>query len=69
MRSIRQRACRLLLASAVGWGLLVGHAAAAPDPIEFGLTVERGDTLELACRRGEQAWSIVMPAPKPGRAG
>ena len=29
--------------------------------------VERGDTLELACRRGEQAWSIVMPAPKPGR--
>jgi len=28
---------------------------------------ERGDALELRCRRGEQAFSIVMPAPRKAR--
>jgi hypothetical protein len=29
---------------------------------------ERGDTIELRARRGEQEFSIVMPAPRKSRA-
>lgn len=46
---------------------VAGARVESPEELRKLWAFERGDTLEFACRRGEQVWSIVMPSPKPGR--